>query len=348
MPTPDPVGSLLPGGNATPRDANPVYVTPSPDFEHDGIAFMVGDLQTDCNGVCPAAFRTDDGGATWSRVWSTSFSGGTILLPPDYPANPAVFVLEGGVRLMMSPTGDGAFTTVVPGATAAAVDPTSPPGHTRLAAVSNGVLMTWTEGAAAPTPGPALPPQMKALGLAFVGPGQVVASGLQIDPTAGPALQDAAVVTCSLVGVCGAPTVFPRYVQLDLASGPVGGPLVAWVPGGDALVSTDHGATFPTVVHPPAGRLLTTAAVDALGSGYRLVFTFAPARYATATFVSYSDDLGATLVDATGDLRSTEAAIGAESLPDGNLLVALAGDAQHHFALEESTGNGHWAAASSF
>ncbi len=349
-PAPDPVGALLPGGAATVDQVNASSVTTSPDFEHDGIAFMVGGIQTNCGNVaCTAAFRSGDAGATWTRVWSTSFKGGTILLSPHFPADPEVFVLDSGVGLTASPAGDGVFSTVVPGASVAAVDPGSAPGRARVAVVDHGVVMTYTEGATAALPGPALPPQMTATAIAFSGPQQVVVSGWQVDPAApGLALQDATLVTCSLSGICGTPLTFPQDHVLQLASGPgADTPVVAWEQGGDALVSTDHGATFHQIVRADSQRPLWTAAVGAVSGGWRLVFTFTNAAARTTT-VSYSDDLGASLVDATGDLHSTGLPVAGQSLPDGNLLVALAADPHRHFALDESTGNQHWAAASSF
>jgi RNA polymerase sigma-70 factor (ECF subfamily) len=350
-PSVDRAAAVLPGGAATPDDTSASSVTPSPRFSQDGIAFMVGDVQRGCAGAtsCPAAFRTDDAAGSWTRVWPATFPGGSLLLSPRFPADPAVFVLSPRAGLIVAPKGDGVFTTVVPSASAAAVAPDSAPDHARVVAVTNGVLVGYSVGDAAPTPGPALPAGMTATGLVFTAPGQVLVAGWQ--ETATPAaglVQQATLVSCSLSLVCGTLHPLPGFTSVRLVStGAFGSPLLAYSSAG-ALLSTDGGASFHPLLTPPGGQVLEAAGMGALGTATRVVFSFSDAATERRTTVSYSDDLGATLTGVTGDLQSAGYAVAARVLDSGNLLLGLSADPRLHFSLLESTGTGHWASPHAF
>jgi hypothetical protein len=343
--------SVLPGGSATPDDIWSTSVTPSPGFDQDGIAFMVGDVRRGCSsGSCPpAAFRTDNTGASWTRVWPATFPGGTVLLSPRFPADPAVFVVSPSAGLLVDRRGDGTFTTAVPRASAAAVAPDSPLGRARLVAATDGVLARYTVGDAALTPGPVLPTGMTATGLVFTAPDQVLVAGWSVTAdSTGNLVQRAMLVSCSLSLACGLPTTLPGHPSVVLMStGAFSSPLLAYDWSG-ALVSTDGGASFRPVLATPRGQTLKSAGLGVVSGTTRLVFSFSDLATQRHTTVSYSDDLGATLHDATGDLAATSYAVAARVLGNGNLLVGLTADATGRFALEESTGTGHWSAPRTF
>jgi RNA polymerase sigma factor (sigma-70 family) len=352
-PAADQAVAVLPGGTATPNDAMADSVTPSPRFSQDGIAFMSGEVLADCasGAACPAAFRTGDAGRSWTRVWASTYHGGNILLTPHFPADPTVFVLDVNTGLLAAPAGDGAFTTVVPQATAAAVAPDSATGRARAVAVSRGgVVSTYAIGDKAPTPGPALPAGMTAGSVVFTSPDHVVVGGWRLHTDAtGKLIQDAAVVECTLSLLCGTPIAFPQYSSVDVVStGAYGSPVVAYATGGSALLSRDAGASFQPLLTPPTGQVLRTVGMGAAARGTRIVFSWSPLPNMRAATVSYTDDFGATVTDVTGDLNAGGYAIAATALGNGNLLVGLSADLSRHFALRESTGNGHWGAPSAF
>jgi hypothetical protein len=110
------------------------------------------------------------------------------------------------------------------------------------------------------------------------------------------------------------------------------------------MLSTDHGASFHPLLTVPHGQLLESAGMGTVAGATRILFSFSDAATQRRTTVSYSDDLGTTLKDVTGDLATTGYAIGAQPLTDGRLLLGLSADTKFHFALRESTGTGHWGA----
>jgi RNA polymerase sigma-70 factor (ECF subfamily) len=71
---------------------------------------------------CPALFTSTDGGRSWRRVPGTSYTGGQLLLPPSYPADPRLFV-AGASLLQVSHDGGGSFETLAPVGGQAAISP---------------------------------------------------------------------------------------------------------------------------------------------------------------------------------------------------------------------------------
>jgi RNA polymerase sigma factor (sigma-70 family) len=348
-PTPAPTPLLktatgtLPWVDATPADASVYSMTASPDYQRDNTVFVSGRLQTGC--LCDTLFRSSDAGHSWSQVGPGTFHGGKVLLSPRFPADPAVFAINPGVALQRSPDGTGPFTDVVPTALAAAIAPDSTPGHTRLAVALSGTLLTYNADTGAPMPGPPLPAGFQAQGLAFAGPNSVVLTGAA--PAATTALQAPAVVTCSLVGTCGLPAQLTDPgpgTAISLAAPVTGwGPLVIST-ATRAYLSRDGGSSFAPVLAAPAGEHITATGIAGTLASHRLAVALADPGHPGHTAVVYSDDLGKTFTDATGNLDTNDMVIGLDILPDASLLAGISADLTHLFALRTSTGNGTWAA----
>lgn len=335
---------ILPGGQATPDDTQPNSVTPSPGFLHDGIAFFTADDVASCPGGngCPTLYRTQDGGATWTRLWSSTYRGGDVLLSPQFPADPTIFVLDPKLGLQSGTAADAAPSEAVPGAVAAAIAPDSTAGHARIAAVSgSGVVFAYTAGDLAPVAGPKLPPGITANAVAFTGPDQVVVVGFD-SPT--PLVQQAVLVRCTLSSSCSGALPVPADMSLYLAPGATeGGPLVLWSMQ-RVYVSTDGGASVRQIASAAEGRVIEAAALGPGPAGTRILLSDSDAATQRGIGVSYSDDLGATFITATGNLAGSSGALMSRVLGDGELLVGLL-TSHAHFAMDHSSGDGVWKAA---
>lgn len=91
--TPSPGILPLPGPSTaaqeTPEDTQLVAATPSPDFTRDHTILALG-VGASCS--CPTLLRSTDGGATWQAAPGAPPSGKALVLPPDYPHDPRIFI----------------------------------------------------------------------------------------------------------------------------------------------------------------------------------------------------------------------------------------------------------------
>jgi RNA polymerase sigma factor (sigma-70 family) len=337
-----PVGAVIPGATATPDQTSVRTLAASPGFPSDHIVFVTGTVQDgSCvNGqACPALFRSGDAGASWTRLSMLTYQPGLVLLPPHYPADPAFFVVERYRGLEESPTGDGTFTWTVPGVVAAAIAPWSPSRHAQLAAVVGDSVQLYAEGNNAARPGPALPPGFVAYDIAFSAPDTVVVSG--VTPNASGGLSSV-VAACPLSGACPMAAVLPASgggAPALAVSANVASDHVVTAMGQDGLyVSRDGGRSFALVARPPADRVFSTATVGTGPLGPRIVVS----SDTTRPTVLYSDDLGQTFVDATGNLDAGARVIGMAAFPDGTLLAGLLSEVRDNFGLRVSSGGGRW------
>jgi RNA polymerase sigma-70 factor (ECF subfamily) len=145
-------GVTAPGAQANPQDANITWVGSTSGSPTTG--FLSGFVANNCTGSCQVLFRTDDGGRTWTKVNSTSFPGGEVLVPPSFPTVQTIFAVS-NPALERSDDGGLTFRKVAP-AMAAALDPTSPAGDLRVVVLAP-QPMVYHALTGALDPGPALP-----------------------------------------------------------------------------------------------------------------------------------------------------------------------------------------------
>jgi RNA polymerase sigma factor (sigma-70 family) len=78
--------TLLP--TETPEDTDVTAITPSPHYGQDHTVVALG-LGHAC--ACPVLLRSTDGGASWDST-AVAATGDQVVLPPDYPADPRIFI----------------------------------------------------------------------------------------------------------------------------------------------------------------------------------------------------------------------------------------------------------------
>src|SRR5438270_214713 len=90
------------------------------------------------SGPCPVLFHSIDGGTTWERLKASGFSGGTVLLAPNFPVDHRLFA-AGTSGLQVSADNGATFSTVVPLAGPSAISPAFTSDHRILI----GALPGW-------------------------------------------------------------------------------------------------------------------------------------------------------------------------------------------------------------
>jgi RNA polymerase sigma-70 factor (ECF subfamily) len=120
-------------GGGIPPEATVLHdITPSPSFASDRALFGVGTVATGCSILpCTALFRSDDGGGRWTQLPARGFTGGSLLLPPSFPADPRIFV-AGPTGLQVSLDGGSSFELVAPIVGEAAFSPRFATGDKRI------------------------------------------------------------------------------------------------------------------------------------------------------------------------------------------------------------------------
>lgn len=193
--------------------------TPSPDYAHDHTIFAPSRCP---HRMCPL-YRSDDAGDSWHRLaaWGllAQTDPPTILLPPSYPKDPAVFVSEEG-GLYRSDDGGASFRLVAPQETypLAAIDPTSAVGDTRIFFTEGSrpdgyaTLMLYSGRTGAVVPATALlPATVAGVTSLFTAPG---AHAVYVDTM--DATRHAAMYACAGIDPCHyvGPTALPWLVDI--------------------------------------------------------------------------------------------------------------------------------------
>ncbi|MHB8718207.1 MAG: RNA polymerase sigma factor [Candidatus Dormibacteria bacterium] len=256
------VHNLVSPSSGAPQQYNMfTSMTPSPHYQSDHTVIASGTQVYGCTGSCATIYETRDAGHSWQQLPTTGFTGRTLLLPPDWPADPMMFAVS-MAGLEVSRDGH-TFTLALPGVNVAAVDPTSAPGQLRL--LVGGPAMLWyntTTGGL--TPGPVLPATMTGVTSLFVGAGgAVLASGYEQDPLTLRG-EDAVLLRCA-----------PSCVTLDTEPGALAltitpsadvardGGLIAYS-ARELLTSNDGGATFRATSLSSADSAMS---IEPLGGG---------------------------------------------------------------------------------
>lgn len=318
-------------------------IVASPDYSNDHTVFASGSSTQACGNpaLCFVLFRSTDGGATWTGLKASRFGGGTILLPPSFPADGTIFA-AGALGLQRSDDGGASFHVVVPGAAPAAVSPQSTRGDTRIV-VGLDPLVVYDSTTGSITPGPVLPAGLTSVdSLAYAGSGSVLfVAAEKIDPVAAASGSvTSAVVRCAVSAGCA--TVASAVTSgLELVPSPaydIDHTLVAYA-GSVMLRSQDGGATFTGVPSPagttwrvfaPAGRGSpgTAFAFSQAARGGRLLLT----QDGATSFGAVAPGLAA------GDLLTV-----LNVLPDGTMLGSGLTGSGGTLGLECSIDQGqHW------
>ena len=336
-------GSILAPPPAQQQDAAFDDVQPSPHYAQDGTLFASGTVVRGCRqGACPALFRSTDHGVSWQQVSASGFSGGSILLPPDFPANPTVFAMS-HVGLARSDDGGRTFVAVSPVYAPAAIAPDSPPGDARVL-IATDPPVTYSERSGLLAAGLLLPPDLSEVDdVAFAGDGaHAVFTGRRLD-AAGTAYQDAVVVDCA--PSCRYVLVAPD-VALHLAVSPsFGSDGTYFAFASQHIYVTHDGGTSMEAMAPPlpgtVGSIAMSPSYERDGriaiSAYQLDASLRPEA---AVAVSTDGARSFRTVSSIG-LPPTHTVSSMAMLPDGHILATLSGpDAAGLFGIRCSTDGG--------
>jgi RNA polymerase sigma-70 factor, ECF subfamily len=297
-------------------------VTTSPDYTHDHTIYA-STIPASCSGGpgCSALFRSQDGGRTWEQLGGAGLLGGTILLPPHFPADPTLYAVSPGAAVLRSRDGGATFQAVVPVApTMAVIDPHSPAGDASIWMLPESLpgLLVWTEASGSLAPVTGLPVDVDGITSIFTAPGAAgvfvniieavggtslwLCDGPASCHRAGPATGGVPVMAPSFAGDATFFLVHPGGVEVRLVSG-----------AGDRQIDTGAGSIVEAVL-PAAdfaqSREVDVAARGAMGAGPLSVLRFLLGRATAALTHAWSPP-----ADAEAFLR----------LPDGNVLATLGG-----------------------
>jgi RNA polymerase sigma-70 factor (ECF subfamily) len=331
---------VSPGQNAVQEDAVFTTVTPSPAYQRDHTVFASGSLVNGCGRpVCPVIFRTQDGGRTWQHIASLGFLGGQLLLAAAYPADPVIFA-AGPAGLQRSDDGGSTFTTVVPGAAPAAVDPRSTAGHARVL-IATSAPMIYDATANALAPGPLLPVGITGIhDVAFGTNGDLVFAAVGPDALAA-GLQDGMVVRCPGGVACARTLTIAGDPVVNLRLAPTagaGGAVFAWTTH-SIHVSRDGGSTFEPIVVGHDDALSTLVLAPDFASSGTITLSTLPTARASDLLVSSNSGASFAVVPQSGPLAHGVASL--VILPDGHELAALATlDGPTGFGIRCSTDRG--------
>jgi len=320
--TPPDNGLRVPGaGGDTPEGSGFVSFTPSPDYANDHEVYASGVATRGCvTGQCPTLFRSTDGGVTWARIWSLDFGGGTVLLPPSYPADHRVFEIDDHA-LRMSADGGHLFRPLTPLGGHAAM---SPGFSTVDRQILVGAMPGWIyhDENTVVTPFNLAPePTSVALSFAY-SPSYPSDRKLIVGGTGAPVVGQSLVSQCTgtactpatpLVGSVGTPSLLASrsYARSGVA--------YAWQQS-RFYRSVDGGRSFPQVVLPAAGTVESVAEDQAGGVYVALLAVTGSGASSGGVFVSR--DAGTTWSRVGAGTALDRGATAVMPLPDGRLLAA--------------------------
>jgi RNA polymerase sigma-70 factor (ECF subfamily) len=309
------------------RQARLTDVTPAPSAGKSRDVYASGTSDTGCvSAPCPVLFRSVDGGGTWQQLEGDGFSGGTVLLAPDYPVDKRIFV-GGPGALQVSNDGGATFSTLAPLGGPAAISPGFSGSDPRIVL---GAVPGWEYRADSNTTAPLhLDPRPAGQVLTFAfSPGYPMDARMLVGgatPTPGKdKLQSSTVTVCSR-SQCASPTVLPGadgVPDVFTARSFVGtGQSFAWV-GEHLFRSVDGGASFKPVALPLKAAV-TALTEDTDGAFFvSLLGTDAKGKPVGGVFVSR--DTGQTWTPAGQDAPLAKGAVSVVSTGKNRLLASPA------------------------
>jgi RNA polymerase sigma-70 factor, ECF subfamily len=338
LPLAAPVALGTPAGDRQEQE-NFYSVTPSPDEQRDHTVYASGDRAT-CGTTCPVLWRSTSDGRTWEPLRAAGFAGGSVLAAPSGTRGIYTVGDIGAQYSALQRSDDGGltFTTAVPGAVAAAFDPTSSGADPRIVVVALGRLLRYDTVQRTVTPfGAASLLADNITALAVAGDRLLLAA---TNPVGGTTVLDcdAAALTCA-----GALSL-PANAVVRLAVSPAFAAdrtVVAWT--SDTVdTSSDGGASYQRTASAAAHYSIDWLSFDVTGGSARLAlgeWGFDGTALPTRTLVSSSTP---SRLDAVSfGLPATVPLHTIAFLPGGTMVAALAGaDADGALGLRCSTDRG--------
>ena len=336
--------SSVPGHQARQQDTIFQTMTPSPQFASDETIYASGNVLRGCANPsgCPALFRSQDGGSSWTQ-WNGVFGylGGRVILPATYPQDPDIYV-QSPAGLQRAAGGRGTLATVVPVAAPAAPVPASTTDDTEIA-VASSTIEIYSARTGLVTPGPTFPAGVLADDMAFVDATHVVVTGHRQLPTL-----DGVVLLCTLGDACRQTEDFTGQTLLVGATPSAGAAGVTVVYSAQHVyVSNDGGASY-AAASIPAGLSVSAVSAGEVRSGGG-VLAVAAYSYGAAGKLRSS-----VLLSANGapfaevpSLPAPQVELDSLLVLPGRLLAALSElDASNRAGLRCSTdGGGSWRTA---
>jgi hypothetical protein len=320
--TPPDTGLRFPGqGGDTPEGSGFVSFTPSPNYANDHEVYASGVATRGCvTAQCPTLFRSTDGGVTWVRVWSVAFGGGTVLLPPAYPADHRIFEIDDHA-LRTSADGGHLFRPLTPLGGHAAMSPGFSAGDRQILV---GAMPGWIyhDDNTVVTPFN-LAPEPTSVALSFAYSPAYTSDHKLIVAGTGPPITSQSLVsrctgsTCTpatpLAGSVGTPSL------LSSRSYASGGLAYAWQQA-RFYRSVDGGASFGQLALPSVGTVQSVAEDQAGGLFVALLDKRPDGTSSGGVFVSR--DAGTTWSRIGAGTGLDQGATAVMALPDGRLLAA--------------------------
>jgi hypothetical protein len=321
-PTPPDAGLRIPGqGGDTPEGSGFVSFTPSPNYANDHEVYGSGVATEGClTGQCPTLFHSTDGGVTWTRVWSIAFGGGTVLLPPAYPADSRIFEIDDHALRISADSGH-LFRPLTPLGGHAAMSPGfSSVDRQILVGAMPGWIYHDDNTLVTPfnlAPEPASIALSFAYSPSYVSDRKLIVAGTALGPLSQSLVSRCVGATCTmatpLAGSTGTPSLLASRTYANSALA------YAWQQS-RFYRSVDGGASFAALQLPVTGSVQSVAE-DQTGALYVALLDMRPGNGSSGgVFVSH--DTGSTWSRVGAGTALDRGATAVMPLPDGRLLVA--------------------------
>jgi photosystem II stability/assembly factor-like uncharacterized protein len=277
---------------------------------------------------CAVLFHSTDSGVTWEHLRATGFSGGTVLLAPNFPIDRRIFA-TGPNGLQVSTDNGASFSTLVPLSGPTAISPAFPIDHRILIGAVPGWEYRDDTNSTTPLQLDSRP-RGHTLSLAF-SPAYTKDGRLFVgtsSPDANNPTQQVSTVTVCSFGKCGTPAVLPNA---DAGSLPTvqasrtfssSGVAFAWA-GAHLYRSADSAQSFKALTLPANGAVQGIAE-DAEGALYVALLN-TDAKGVTTGGVFVTKDAGKTWTQVGKDTGLAKGASSIVSIGKDRLLAAPVG-----------------------
>ena len=244
-----PVSPLAPTEEG-PEDMQLTDAARSPNYDQDHTVVAIG-MGAGCH--CPALLRSTDGGATWVTASLSPPSAAHLVLPPDWPTDPSIFISNdafGGVPDLVAASFGSPFVPLPAPPGQLVFSSRYSSGDRRLFIAGRGVVWSYVVG-----PTPRLAPS-----LIFPNPNSIATLATPADASSAvlvaapdsPRASATALYACDTA--CSATVVLPYAHPPRLAVAPSegSGQIIVATDGVNTRISTDGGYVFHSVSQPTA------------------------------------------------------------------------------------------------